>query len=401
MKVFFILFFGIAPFLTFSQNQWTIKDSVNGAPRSVSSAFVVDGEGYIMAGLDDGGFRRSVYSYTFFQDDWDDELPIGGLNGGGLERGSASSFSILNKGYICLGQGETNPFFNDLWEFDPTTDSWSQKADFIGSPRRQAVAFVLNDIGYVGTGIDASGFRKDMFKYDPTTNAWTQINNFGGTARKEAVAFSMGGQAYLGTGDDGVKKNDFWQYEPTTDSWIQKANFPGTARKGAVGWGTFPSGFICTGEDINFDYKNDLWEYNYFSNSWVQRADYMGSGRTNAVSFLIDDIAFVGTGYDGELKDDMYAYRRIVGIEELAEMANVSIYPNPVKSTFTIKTDLYDLDLKIYDVLGRDITKRLTIVENNKSFQIERNDVPPGTYIVHLIAPKVSKIYDGRVIFVE
>lgn len=400
MRYTYLIILTVVPLFLSAQNQWTIKDSVNGAPRSVSSAFVADGEGYIVAGLDVNGFRRTMYSYTFWQDDWDDELSLGGLNGGGLNRGSASSFSALNKGYVCLGQGETNPFFYDLWEYDPATNAWTQKADFIGTPRRQAVAFSLNDIGYVGTGIDATGFKKDMFTYDPATNVWTQIGDFGGTARKEAVGFAMGGQAYVGTGDDGVKRNDFWQYEPTTDTWTQKTDFPGTPRKGAVGWGQFPSAFICTGEDNTFTYKKDLWEYNYFTNAWVQRADFMGTGRSNAIVFVLQDLAFVGTGYDGEFKDDMYAYRRIVGIEELQQNANVSIYPNPVENDFKVKSDLVNLELVVYDALGRNITNRLLISKKGKEFHVNRNGVEPGHYIIHLNAKGIGKVYDGKVIFV-
>ena len=53
-----------------AQNAWAVKDSVNGAPRSVSSAFTLEDEGYVIGGLDSDGFRRKMYSYTFWQDDW-------------------------------------------------------------------------------------------------------------------------------------------------------------------------------------------------------------------------------------------------------------------------------------------------------------------------------------------
>ena len=76
-----------------------------------------------------------MVSYTPWQNDWDDEPSLGGLNGSGLARGSASAFTINQKGYVCLGQGETNGFFKDLWEFDPVTNVWTQKADFAGSAR--------------------------------------------------------------------------------------------------------------------------------------------------------------------------------------------------------------------------------------------------------------------------
>ena len=385
---------------SFGQNQWVMKDSVNGAPRSVSSSFVINGEGYIMGGLDESGFRRKMYSYTFWQDDWDEEPSIGGVNGAGLNRGSACAFSINNKGYICLGQGDTNPFFNDLWEFDEDTDAWTQKASFIGSPRRQAVAFVLGDTAYVGTGIDASGLQNDMYKYEALTNTWTQLNPFGGTARKEATGFSMGGQGYIGTGDDGVMRDDFWQYEPTTDTWIQKADFPGTARKGAVGWGQFPTAFICTGEDINFNFTKDLYEYNYFSDSWVQRADFMGPARSNAIVFVQSDLAFVGTGYDGVFYDDMYAYTRILGTDELYSDLNVNIFPNPVNTTFTVQADIKDVNMEVYTLDGKNVTSELSIQKTSNGFTADRTQLPTGQYFVRLVNKSGKTVHTEKIIFI-
>jgi len=374
--------------ISFSQNQWVQKDSINGAPRSVASAFVLNGEGYVLAGLDQDGFRRKMYSYTYWQDDWDDEESIGGISGSGLARGSASSFSLNNKGYICLGQGVTNPFFNDLWEYDPNTHIWTQKANFIGSPRRSAVSFTIDSLAYVGTGISSNGLEKDMYSYNSATNTWTQKNDFGGTARKEAVGFSMGGQAYVGTGDDGIYTNDFWQYQPVSDSWIQKTDFPGTPRKGAVGWGIFPSAFIATGEDNTFAFKKDVWEYNYFNDTWIQRADFPGNGRSNAVAFVLQDLAFIGSGYNGEFFDDVYAYRRIVGLDYLSKKISFTVYPNPVHSSFSIRTEIKNAEIKLISMSGDRIN-----VETSKTpegFKVIRPNVPAGSYFVQITDKKTS-----------
>ncbi len=380
-----------------SQDVWTVVDSIKGAPRSVASSFVLNNEGYILGGLDDEGFRRKMHSYNYAQDDWDNEESIGGVNGAGLNRGSASSFSINNKGYVCLGQGQTNGFFKDLWEFDPTGDVWTQKADFIGSERRQAVSFTIDTIGYVGTGIDASGFQKDMYTYDPSTNSWTQINDFGGSARKEAVGFTMGGQAYIGTGDDGVKLNDFWQYEPLLDQWTQKTNFPGTARKGAVGWGVFPQAFIATGEDINHLYKNDVWEYNYFSDSWVQRANFMGSGRSNAIAFVLNDIAFVGSGYNGVFLDDMYSYQALLNINSSKESPTISVFPNPAKEFFRIAIKTSKLNLCIYSIDGKDVSESFEIKQTSDDFQVTPINIIPGKYMLQIKHLNSDIIYQSKI----
>ncbi|XOV67227.1 MAG: kelch repeat-containing protein [Fluviicola sp.] len=386
-------------YTTIAQGAWTTKDSVNGQPRSVASSFVLNGEGYVLGGLDHDGFRRKMYSYDFWTDDWDDELSIGGLSGDGLERGSACAFAVNNKGYICLGQGETNPFFGDMWEYDPSTETWSQKANFIGTPRRQAVCFVLDDMAYIGTGIDANGLQKDMYRYDPSTNIWTPLNDFGGSARKEAVGFSMGDQGYVGTGDDGVMLSDFWQYEPTTDTWTQKTDFPGTPRKGAVGWGQFPSGFICMGEDLNFQYRRDLWEYNYYADAWVQRADYPGPGRSNATCFILNNFAFVGTGFNGSFEDDMYAYLRILNVDEIPDM-NVSVYPNPAVDGITVESDYDDFDLHIVSLDGKTTVTSSNIVKTATGYRVDRGNLPSGTYLAYFTRKHTGEIHVEKIQFI-
>jgi len=41
---------------------------------------------------------------------------------------------------------------NDFWEYDITTDMWTQKPNFPGPERYGASAFVLNNKGYIATG---------------------------------------------------------------------------------------------------------------------------------------------------------------------------------------------------------------------------------------------------------
>ena len=55
----------------------------------------------------------------------------------GLARGEASCFSIGNKGYLVCGYdgSKSNARLGDLWEYDMTTDAWTQKAGFPGTAR--------------------------------------------------------------------------------------------------------------------------------------------------------------------------------------------------------------------------------------------------------------------------
>ena len=367
-----------------AQDTWIQKDSVNGPPRSSCASFVLNGEGYILGGLDQIEFKRKMYSYDTDQNDWDNEESIGGVNGAGLNRGSAVSFAINDKGYVGLGQGNAAPFYSDLWEYNPINKSWSQKADFIGSPRRQAVFFSIDSIAYVGTGQDPNGFTNDFYKYEPAINTWTQLNDFPGAPRKGAAGFSMGAQGYVAAGDTGVYVNDFWQYKPATDSWIQKADFPGSPRTGASGWGIFPTAFVACGYDNNLSYTKDVWEYNYFGNVWQQRADFTGPERTNASSFVINGIAYLGLGYNGEFLDDFYAYTPILSVSPSVENQISSPYPNPSSGQILIPLNQNQSELatcRFYDLNGRDITSIVKLTQSQKGLKADLSDLPKGTYI--------------------
>ena len=57
---------------------------------------------------------------------------------------------------------------------------------------------------------------KDFWEYDPALNTWTQKADYGGTGRKNAVGFYIGSKGYIGTGWDGMGDSydkDFWEYD--------------------------------------------------------------------------------------------------------------------------------------------------------------------------------------------
>ena len=368
-----------------SQDYWLQKDTVNGAPKSAASSFVVGNRAYVVAGTDDFEYKRKMYSYRADQNDWDDELSLGGVGGEGLGRIGATAFALESagetKGYVCLGQTQTIAYMNDLWEYNRSTEAWTQKANFSGAPRREAVSFVVDNIAYVGTGNSASGLKKDFFAYDPSTNSWEQISDFAGTARRCAVAFSMDAYGFVGTGDDGVLRQDFWMYQPQTDQWIQKANFPGAPRSGACGWAAFPVCYLGTGEDANHTFYKDLWEYNYYLNSWTQRANLPGPGRKNAVAFYLDGWGYIGTGYNnGVFFDDLWAYSGTASIEA-TEPFKMLVHPNPTVDFIQIDGLAESATIRISSALGVQMQKPL-FVQKDAQVTIDVSAFPTGTYFL-------------------
>lgn len=381
------------------QDTWIQRDSVKGSGRSSAVGFALNDDAYFLTGLDQFGFKRSMVSYDLSQDDWDDELAMGGLAGDGLNRGSAVAFAVGGLGFCGLGTGSAE-YFKDIWKFDPVANIWTQVADFQGTARREAAAFTVGEFAYVGTGQDASGLTNDFWKYDYTLNEWTPIASFPGTPRRDVVAISMGGQGYIGTGIDATSyQSDFWAYYPLTDSWVQKADFPGTPRHGSAGFGLFPRAYLVGGEDNTFTYKKDTWEYNYFSDSWTQRSNFPGVGRAQAIGIVVEGRAFVGTGYSGVLHDDFYEYTPpLLSTDEINQSAG-KLYPNPSVGEIAIETiSEFDLNqFKVYNELGQDVTIHFEIIkESQLKWKLIAPDAYYGTYFLSLTKPDENLNYNLR-----
>lgn len=222
------------------------------------------------------------------QDTWTQKADFGGT-----ARKQAVAFSIGTKGYVGTGFKEVAK--KDFWEYDPALNAWTQKSDFGGAARWTAAAFEISGKGYIGTGYDGSGSVKDFWEYDPVANIWTKKADFGGTARYGAVGLSIEDKGYMGTGVDGAWRKDFWEYDPESDTWTQIANYGGVGREVAVGFSINSKGYVGTGYTIGVGYK-DFWEYDPVTNAWTKKADFGGGNRIAACGFSLNGKGYIGTG---------------------------------------------------------------------------------------------------------
>jgi hypothetical protein len=157
-----------------------------------------------------------------------------------INRLAGVGFSIGNKGYVCLGADFTGVQLNDLWQYDPITDTWLQMAPFPGAGRTGVTAFVLNEKAYVGMGsTTGTTFCKDFYEYNPVTNSWARKADFP-VVRNNAAGFAKGayGYAVFGQSTLGVNVQELWQYLPSDPSngldvngnpkgaWVQKQSYP-------------------------------------------------------------------------------------------------------------------------------------------------------------------------------
>ncbi|HUM47271.1 MAG TPA: T9SS type A sorting domain-containing protein [Chitinophagales bacterium] len=292
-----------------AQDTWSKKANLGGEgdEREGAIGFSIGNKGYLGTGVDNSDpiYKKDFWEYDPANDVWTQKADFGGGY-----RAFATGFSIGSKGFIGLGQmiDSTSHTYTDFWEYNPDSNTWTQKADFAGGERFGAVGFSICGKGYIGTG-----GSNDFWEYDPSTEIWTKKADFGGTHRYNAVGFSIGSKGYIGTGflafpTNGLAK-DFWEYDPLTNTWTQKSDFGGTARTQSTGFAIDAKGYIGTGIDVSGNEKNDFWEYDPITDIWKQKADFGGPVRYWATGFSIGSRGYIGTGSGfGLFYNDFWEY---------------------------------------------------------------------------------------------
>ena len=62
-------------------------------------------------------------------------------------RTAVGSFAINSKGYYIGGETSSSVNLVDTWEYDTTSNTWSQKANYPGTGTQKGVAFSINGVG--------------------------------------------------------------------------------------------------------------------------------------------------------------------------------------------------------------------------------------------------------------
>ncbi|XOV67228.1 MAG: T9SS type A sorting domain-containing protein [Fluviicola sp.] len=237
----------------------------------------------------------------------------------GLKRERAVAFTINGVGYIGTGVDTAEIVRKDLWRYDDITDSWTQMANLPGSERRNAVGFAIGNYGYITTGINTAnatdvGATKlsDNWRYDPASNSWTAMAPFPGNNGQGmyfGACFVIDNEAFVVAGKHGPNNytSNMYMYDPAQDLWYLGPSFPGGVRYQLSALAVDGKGYVGLGTDQDL-YRRDWWEYKRSTNTWAQRADLPASARASAVTFTIADRGFVCMGTNGGMLDDLWEY---------------------------------------------------------------------------------------------
>ena len=245
---------------------WTKKEDFPGDGSIGTINFVLNDKLYVGAGAGAGEHHIDFWEYDPTTNSWSSLTDLThGLTG----RIFPYAFSINNRAYVYGGHDDGLNLLNDLWEYNPESDSWIQKASPEIMARASGVSLAANNKGYVIMGITEGGDSKEIYAYDPASNHWSSATFPGEFGRRLGVGFSIDGLIYMGMGYNETANSyydDLWEYNPLTNTWTEKTSFIGSegfnkTRAEAIAVSLDGNAYFGTGSDDVNQYYNDLWVY--------------------------------------------------------------------------------------------------------------------------------------------
>jgi N-acetylneuraminic acid mutarotase len=228
-----------------ADKQWTQKKDIPGSDRTGGIFFSIGGKGYIGLGAKD--FNSISATPTPLKDLWEfDPAANTWTKKADLPDSARYECNVMvinNKAYVV--GGTTGKWTsaggyvatNDVWEYNPTNNQWTAKKPFPAQAVIQAMPFTISSKGYMACGsiLSAGAFAesKTLYEYNPSSDAWTKKADFAGTERSGGIGFNMGVKGYVGLGKKGFASffQDIYTYDPTVDKWSTTSmQIPGVGR---------------------------------------------------------------------------------------------------------------------------------------------------------------------------
>jgi len=260
--------------------EWAKKADMPTARVDISSA-AVNGKIYVIGGsaFNDGPGLSVVEEYNTTTDTWTKKADMP------TARVIPSSVTVKGKIYTIGGTKLDKPDYTGLPTvevYDPTTDTWTRKAD-MPTPRWALSASVVNGKIYAIGGClrapNVTVTTAAVEEYNPETDTWTKKADMPTTPRLYHSSSVVNGKIYVIGGTSNLGKNKFSfveEYDPVTDTWTRKTDMP-TARV----WhctSAYGGKIYAFGGFIDLVGLTIVEEYNPGTDTWRRVAD-MPTGR--------------------------------------------------------------------------------------------------------------------------
>jgi hypothetical protein len=182
---------------------WTRKADFPGVPRRGAVGFSMGNKGYTGLGAGTVGTGlKDWWQYDPATDKWSRKTDYS-LDAD-VSYYSIGGFVINDKIFVVsTGLSGSKAMLEYSW----ANDVWVKKADFPGKFLLGPSSFTLGSKGYLAGGGD------ECWEYNPVTNSWTQKPFFDN--RSFGAAFSIDNKGYYTSGTNGQFQQDIWEYDPS------------------------------------------------------------------------------------------------------------------------------------------------------------------------------------------
>ncbi len=377
-----ILFISLSclSYATFGQT-WQQLEDFPGTPRDDGSCFVIDS--FVYAGLGrDSGFScmRDFYRYNGVTMIWSDceDLPLD------EERQYAVGTSNNGIGYVFGGVKCDGTYCNDLWEYNPLSNSWSVLAPLPDQGRSGSVHFVLNDTLYIVGGKNQQGILTEVWGYDISNNQWSQKTALPGNGIWRGTSFEYNNLGFVGLGRNNLNNQtelntEFYQYNPATQQWNSLPN-PGLSPRSYIGTArsnnlvSFFGGMEASNVVLNDFQVLDV-------NTWLlaSSTSFGATPRKGTMVFAFGPDFYFTTGISNSER-----FKETWRISNVLNLPTESIhwiaFPNPCAEFLTLNTNVGDA-ITLWDLSGRIV---FSSIADNQNSSIDVSTLLNGTYLLRI-----------------
>lgn len=361
---------------TFAIGPWTQKQSMEGPGRHRAFSMAIGNRGYVGGGWNGSLMYLDFWEYDPSNNSWTQKANCP------TSFWSDPAFGIGIKGFVING--------TTTYMFNPLNNTWSVvNTNSVGSSGYDQLKFVINGKGYA---ISSNA----IYEFDPVLYTWTYkitLPSFWGD-----MAFAIGSKGYFVD----AYYSAMFSYDPASNSYAYKTPPPASLTQGAS-WGVNGKGYIGCGQvPPNWTDEKYCYEYDPVLDSWKGINDFDGSGRENLTAFTIGSKAYLTCGTSGINMNDIWEFdnTQITGMDVPDLSASISIFPNPsIDGNYFVKEDGSSTvsSLKVYNMAGAAV-KTISI---HGDAVIDMKEMPNGEYFVVLFDAANNKCGTKKIILAK
>lgn len=376
------LLFAFFPLWFYGQN-WQQLPAFPGLSRDDGVAVNVAGKAYVGSGLTSGWtYGADFYCYDMSTQSWSVIAPMPS----GTERQYACAFKGGN-GFFVFGGDGIGGTLNNLYEYNVSSNNWTQKSSKPGLGIYGASCFVFGDTAIIAGGrFPGNLINNEVWMYRISSDSWQQLNNmppaFGG--RWRAAYSTLFGKGYMLFGLDAnlAWRKELLEYNPQFDSWnkiMDVNNFPSLAYASMQSVGG--SLVVFGGVDSLNNYANAFHYFELSSSTWSQGPMFSATPRRGGMSWIHNKSFNYSCGLDENEQRLNESWMLDIVTSNRQEMVDDKFFigPNPFSQNISIHA-AEACSIQVYDKLG--ILMFEGLLKAEEEIQLNAECWFPGLYIL-------------------